>query len=120
MQKDALEIDNVCCGGAVLLQVQKIEVAIVIVDDGCTIRQLACHDVIGGECSCSWRRRVHGDGVVTAIADLGLGLYAKLRAAPGNLCLSPYSIWSAIALLHSWNTSSRLPAYGPTPSGPPM
>lgn len=36
---------------------------------------------------------------MTAIADLGLGLYAGLRGEPGNLCLSPYSIWSALVLL---------------------
>ncbi len=66
------------------------------------------------------------DPAVTAVNALGLDLQRELQAMPGNVCVSPYSIQSALAMTHlgasgeTRQEMARVLHYGDTDIGPAL
>lgn len=66
------------------------------------------------------------DPAVTAVNALGLDLQRQLRAVPGNVCVSPYSIQSALAMTYlgasgtTREEMARVLHYGDTDIGPAL
>jgi serpin B len=66
------------------------------------------------------------DPAVTAVNALGLELQRELRAVPGNVCVSPYSIQSALAMTYlgasgaTRQEMARVLHYGDTDIGPAL